>query len=662
MRIGYGGLIVAFCAGASAADLRVVDGRGAAVAGAEVYIFCGGIRQAKTNAEGAVSLDCGAPAARGRVKAAGFEEADFELSQGQVRLLPAIIHTRIEVEVNDRTDEPTVSGSALEIEKTGARTVLDAVEKLAPGAFVTRRGVLGYGIATNGTGGITVRGIGGQPNTGVLMVIDGRPDIQGLMGHPLPDMYSLSDAARVTVTQGPASVLYGSNAMGGAVEITPFRPSVGTRTSLTTSLGSYWTTQNRLSHGSQKERWFYQATAGWSQTSGDRPGSDFRERDATLAIGRDFNPHWRASLQGRFGWFHVEDPGTIYTPLRNAYARVGRGGYNAGLDNAYSRTHGSVRAFGAHGKHYITDGFRSTDSSNGVRAIQTLLAAPALQFDFGGDLWTYGGQARNVTRKIEYGDHSITDGGGFTRTRWNLTTALRLLGGLRVHGNSRYGSLVAPEAGAQWRITEKAALSGVASRGFRNPTIGELHLFPAPNPGLSPERMWNYQATIDLRPARSLAFWATAYYADLLDQIVPLGRFPNLQLRNTGRSLNRGVDVSGRWQLVRTLCLQGGYGYLRSTNIAPLAPGHKFNGSLDWVVRRIALNFGAMAVGPRYPDMMRQAQMGGYTLLTAKATIPIGERCSAFVFADNLTDKRYEVLPGYVMPGTNVSAGLQWQF
>lgn len=88
-----------------------------------------------------------------------------------------VVYTSVDVIVKRPTDaiEPIEAGR-IQMDMTGARTVLDAVEKLVPGAFLTRRGVMGYGIAANGTGGITIRGIGGQPNTGVLIVIDGRPD------------------------------------------------------------------------------------------------------------------------------------------------------------------------------------------------------------------------------------------------------------------------------------------------------------------------------------------------------------------------------------------------------------------------------------------------------------------------------------------------------
>ncbi|MCL4853604.1 MAG: hypothetical protein KJZ78_19795, partial [Bryobacteraceae bacterium] len=81
------------------------------------------------------------------------------------------------------------------------------------------------------------------------------------MGHTLPVFYSLSDAGSVTVTEGPASVLYGSNAMGGVVEVRNWQPPEGMSTRLTSNFGSFHTGQYRLSHGARFARGFYSVNA-----------------------------------------------------------------------------------------------------------------------------------------------------------------------------------------------------------------------------------------------------------------------------------------------------------------------------------------------------------------------------------------------------------------
>lgn len=603
-----------------------------------------------------------------RVTAPGFAPRVVALPQGneevRVTLDPAPLRTAVDVVVREAGAETaqTIATTALEIESTGARTVLDAVDRLAPGAFVTRRGVMGYGIATNGTGAVSVRGIGGTPNTGVLIVIDGRPDFQALMGHPLPDLYTLSDAASVRVTLGPASVLYGSNAMGGAVEIVPAQPEAGFQTRLTTSLGSWWTTQNRLNHAAKFTRGFYSLNAGYSGTSGERPSSDFRNPDATFTAGGDFSEHWRGSLESRYGFFHVEDPGTIFAPLQGSFARVGRGGYSLNLNNAYSRSYGYIRQYGAWGRHFITDGFRSTDSTRGVRAVQTLLLHPSLTADFGGDFNYYGGSARNVTSRVNFGEHTLREGAGFTRVQWQASPRISFSGGYRYHRHSLYGGLSVPEAGATVRVSPGVSWSAGVSRGFRNPTIRELYLFPAPNPDLEPERLWNWQSTLYVQPHRTFTAWATGYYSSLSNQIVTLGRFPNLRLENSGRAILRGVEVQSQWRASRAWMVSAGKGVLRSAQIAPLIPANKFNGALHYQHSRFSASLSAMVAGRRYANAARTATLGGYPLLTLQGSWKASRRATVFALVDNLLNRRYEILPGYVMPGVNAAGGVTLHF
>lgn len=99
--------------------------------------------------------------------------------------------------------------------------VLPSLTQQVPGLFTTSRGILGYGVSTGAAGGIKVRGIGSTAN--LLVLIDGLPQYAGLYGHPVADAYQTMLAERVEVLRGPASTIYGSNAMGGVVKSLPDR-------------------------------------------------------------------------------------------------------------------------------------------------------------------------------------------------------------------------------------------------------------------------------------------------------------------------------------------------------------------------------------------------------------------------------------------------------
>jgi iron complex outermembrane receptor protein len=671
MRILFAAALAVAAAWAQAAStlrLTVVDIQQSAVPDARVEVRTlqgGGAPVVRlTGPDGAAEFAVDGPV-EVSVRAEGFEPLFRRLEAPEalplvLPLQPAVLRTTITV--RDDAAPLGTAGSALEIDRTAARTVLDGVDRLVPGAFVTRRGVMGYGIATNGTGGLSIRGVGESPNAGILMVVDGRPDFQSLMGHPLPDFYSLSDAATVTVIEGPASVLYGSNAMGGVVEIKPWVPTEGMSTRLTTSFGSFYTGQHRLSHGAAFRRGYYSVNAGVSHTSGDRAGSAFRDQNGAVTAGYDLSRVWRASLEGRYGHFYVEDPGPIGAPLSSSYADVGRGGFSVDLSNTTARAWGYIRAYSSYGRHIITDGFRSTDRTTGVRLDENIALARTLTLETGSDIVDYGGVARDVKKLLDYGSHTLTSAAGFVRTQWSATSRLRLFAGGRYESNSLFGGTGAPEAGAVWTPRERVTLSLEAAKGYRNPTMRELYLFPAPNPSLKPEHMWNYQASVRVRPADSFTATVTGFYAELSDLIVTTGRYPNLALLNTGAALNRGIEVAGRWRASRHVAIQSGYAYLRSTNLAPYVPSNKLNYGVDVNAGKAFVYFGGMVVGERWANAQHSLKLAGYLLGELKVTVPVGEHWRVFTLVDNLFNREYSVVPGYPMPGINATGGLSVSF
>ncbi|MCL5746538.1 MAG: TonB-dependent receptor [Acidobacteria bacterium] len=653
---------------ASTLRLRVVDIQGLAVPGArvEVRALRGGPVAGLTGPDGRAEflLD---GATEVRVRAEGFEPLSRPLEGPEaqplvLQLQPAVLRTTVNVTVRDEALPLGAVGSAMEIDRTAARTVFDGLDRVVPGAFVTRRGVMGYGVATNGTGGLSIRGVGESPNAGILVVVDGRPDFQGLMGHPLPDFYSLSDTSTVTIVEGPASVLYGSNAMGGIVEIKPWVPTQGMSTRLTTSFGSFYTGQHRLSHGTAFRRGYYSFNADVSHTSGDRPGSAFRDQNATFAVGYDLSEAWRASFDARYGHFYVEDPGPVSAPLAGSYADLGRGGFSVDLDNTTARAWGYLRAYSSYGRNRITDGFRSTDRTTGMRLDENIAWTRALTLEMGSDIVNYGGAARNIQQRLDYGAHDLTSVAGFARLQWAAAGNLRLFAGGRYESNSLFGGTGVPEVGAVWTPRGRITLSAEAAEGYRNPTLRELYLFPAPNPSLKPEHMRNYQASVQVRPAGSLTATVTGFYADLSNLIVTAGRYPNLALSNTGAALNRGIELTGRWRASRRVALQSGYAYLRSTNLAPYVPANKFNYGADIDAGKLFINFGGMIVGERWSDTRHSGKLAGYHLGELKVTVPVGERWRVFTLVDNLFDRRYSVVPGYPMPGINAMGGLSASF
>jgi iron complex outermembrane receptor protein len=650
-------------------SLQILDPHAYAVPGAVVEIIGASSGNQNFSAvadkQGLARIDLQPPATV-RIKAPGFEPLNHRIIENSeeriiLRLVPAILHTTVEVSVKEEPILENVSeSSALVIDKSGARTVYDAVDKLVPSAHVPSRGILGHGLGISNS--IALRGMGGSPTTQLLVVIDGRPEVMGLMGHPIPDFYSLTDVGSIAVTAGPASVLYGNRAMGGAIEIKPAPPEPGFNTELTASLGSYYTGQDRVSHGGQAGRFYYKMTAGIEHTNGHRANSSFRNQDGAMHLSYDLTPVWKASLEGQYGHFNVEDPGMIQAPKAGQWSRVGRGGYSAGVHNRKEQAWGSMRFFASHGHHMIYDGFRSVDSNIGFRAQETFAPTASLEFDVGGDAARYGGRARNIATSLNYGEHHVSEGGGFARARWTIARELRVNAGFRYDHNSVFGGVAAAEFGASYRLSGGYAVSLAIAKGFRNPTIRELYLFPAPTPTLKPERIWNYQATFQLQPVSRLLAWVTGYYSDISNLIVTTGRYPMFKLENIGRTSNRGLEVNARWRLNRHLSLSSGYAHLSSTNLAPYVPENKLNYSLDVDLNHAFISIGGSTVGRTWANTARTTRLAGYTAANLKCTVPVGKHWTVFAAVDNVFDREYQELAGYPMPGTNAAGGVRVKF
>ena len=122
--------------------------------------------------------------------------------------------------------------------------ILPTLMEQVPGLTVTSRGMLGYGVSTGAAGGMTMRGVSSSAGQ-VMVLIDGHPQYNGIYGHSIADSYYTMMAERVEVLRGPASLLYGSNAMGGVINIVTDEAGVGDKveTMVNVGAGSWGTIQ-----------------------------------------------------------------------------------------------------------------------------------------------------------------------------------------------------------------------------------------------------------------------------------------------------------------------------------------------------------------------------------------------------------------------------------
>lgn len=196
-----------------------------------------------------------------------------------------------------------------EIESRMQPSLLPVLTEQIPGLFTTARGVMGYGVSGGAAGGISLRGLSG--GSGRLMVlIDGHPQYAGIFGHPIADAYQSLLADKVEVLRGPASVLYGSNAMGGVVNIVTRRMHEdGVKTDLHSGFGSYGTLETELTNRVRKGRFSSVVSGSYNRTDGHRQNMPFEQYGGYGKVGYELTENWRTYADANVTHFSPRDGG-----------------------------------------------------------------------------------------------------------------------------------------------------------------------------------------------------------------------------------------------------------------------------------------------------------------------------------------------------------------
>ena len=175
------------------------------------------------------------------------------------------------------------------LESTGSTQVLSAISGMVPGLFVSERSIFGFGVSNGGSGHIKLRGVGGDRASGVLLMVDGQPQFAGIYSHHIADFYNKEYVQRVEVLRGPGSVLYGSNAMAGAINVITRNPEHrGVRTTLSSQFGSYNTWLTTLTNTTRFGRFSSLVSASYNRTDGTVDNFDFKQADGYAKVGYDF--------------------------------------------------------------------------------------------------------------------------------------------------------------------------------------------------------------------------------------------------------------------------------------------------------------------------------------------------------------------------------------
>lgn len=560
-----------------------------------------------------------------------------------------------------------------QLEATGQTQVLSAISGMVPSLFVSQRSIFGFGVSNGGSGHIKLRGVGGDRASAVLMMVDGQPQFAGIYSHHIADFYDKEYVERVEVLRGPGSVLYGSNAMAGTINvITKNAAKDGVKTTLQSQYGSYNTWLSSVTNTVRHGRFSSLVSLAYNRTDGTVDNFDFKQADGYGKIGYDFSDKWSAYVDYTLMNFRGNDP--IYPTLSNPEStdiyrqNITRGEAAATVTNSYGAVSGTARVYYNYGNHFVDDPrhFHSKDDRLGVILYENFKpwrgASATLGFDFdsySGEIPVSGGNSHTegsmstISRKtiVEYSPY-------VTLSQMFFDNLLNVNAGLRMANSDKFDSQWIPQFGFSVNPGSAWTLKGNLAMGYRNPSFRELYLYRMANPDLQPEKMMNYELSAAKSFSRYFSAELTAYYSKGDNMIQTVDQ----KNQNTGRFINKGIELSARSHPFDNLWLTATYSYL-DTSLDNLvgAPKNQYYLGVDWKPWKF-LGIGADLKGVGGLYVAETVRNQNYALLNLKVTWDICRYVSVFTRLENITDVRYTINRGYEMPGFTAMGGFKLRF
>ena len=563
-------------------------------------------------------------------------------------------------------------------------SLLPLLAEQIPGLFVTSRGVMGYGVSDGAAGGISLRGLSGS--SGQLMVlIDGHPQYAGIFGHPIADACQSFLAERVEVLRGPASVLYGSNAMGGVINIVTRKMTEdGVNTHIRAGYGSYNTLESELTNRIRKGRFTSVVSGSYNRTDGHRADMGFEQYGGAVKLGYELSDRWRLRGDADLTHFNASYPGPVSAPLLDGDQRITRGMASFAVENDCERSSGALSLFYNWGDHWINDGympslgegpqesrFLSFDDMMGLSLYQSLRPFKGNRVTVGFDWFRYGGHAWNeyvegaqAGTTSDLVDKHENEMAGYVDVRQDLGSWLTVNAGLRVDHHSRVGTEWVPQAGLAFHLPRAMELKVSASKGFRYPILREMYMFPPQNPDLQPESVWNYEIALSQRLLEGrLTYGVNLFYLKGRNLIL---RLPNpsgsgMLNQNSGKIANSGVEVQAAFRLDDNWSVEGNYSYLHMKNPVVAAPEHKLYGGARFHRSRWTVSTGLQYLAGLYTSTS-PVVTEEFVLWELRGTYRAVRWLDIWVRGENLLAWRYEINAGYPMPRATVMAGFDVNF
>jgi outer membrane cobalamin receptor len=606
------------------------------------------------------SQPASAPAADGGTRAPQAREEHFTIYEFVVVGRPPL--------AKDRTGGDTrVEGQRLR--ESSRASTFEAVAQEAGDMYVPGRGVGLHGISNGATGVIHIRGLGGSPNSQVLVVEDGVPDYQGIFGHPIPDAYTSWLLDEALVVKGGDSTLYGTNAMGGVLVLrSRFRAREGIEVTNDAAVGSYATVRETAAVLARVGPWDLVGAVSAFKTDGHREGAGGDDLALQLAVRYRLTPALSLTLREKLVHLEGGDPGPVTHPTSDHWFDVWRETASLLLAWDQGRVRFSATPYLNVGITRLYDGYYARDAVGGGIAEGDIRLHRRAQLLVGTAGEGVGGRVTNRISGETPAVRTIGDVALYEQLTLRPMDRVALTLGTRELYSTAYGFVFLYKGGARCDLAPGLALRSRVTRNFRQPTIRELYLpYPTANPDLKPEYALNWDLGLDYT-AEHFEASCSVYRTEARDLIKYFGVWPAGEVVNIDHLVIWGVEgrvsvkrlgpvsafIAGDWQDVGRYTRQNPDAKVSFTVEATKERGpHLVMASLtgEWVHGLFMADYGRQPIPGAF--VMDAAVRYRYTSHERRLTL------EPYLLLRNFLDRSYGYVAGYPMPGFNVLLGLR---
>lgn len=589
--------------------------------------------------------------------------------------------------------------TADEIEKNHYANVAEAVKRV-PGVIVGGHGANGQSsisdnIIINGTDKVVVLVDGMRVNT----------NGNSLTSIDLGALGSMDNIERIEVLKGSASNLYGSEAMGGVIQIFTKKPEEDTvRTKLTLSGGSYDSENYRIYNEGRTKDGFFWTVGAQKELQGDyKDGwgrhviNHLNAESWNVKAGQDFGDD--SSLVFQYNRYQSDytrpDSGTTDTLAdkgKKDNERMNlqyRSQINDRLSNQLSLYRNELQINDNYNNAGITNYSGHTDMAIRTTGVSDQLTyAMDNQTITGGFDWykeklsryqgTYVDMIGNELPIAGLAGKSITTTAFYIQDQWNITDRWSLTPGVRVDHNSQFGTHTSPSLSVGYDADDRTHYYASWKEFFIAPNLYQLYHNAYGNPNLDPSTGWTAEIGVSRQFSDTLSGSISFFHQHAKNMVTWISENPYWTVghyQNTGEMDQDGVNLSLQKKAGEHFDLNLGYSYIHAdtenTSLIGYLPKHRLTVGADYHNGGLTINLDGTGVMDRYCKAGSiMEDYASYWVWDLAADYKMDNGFTVFGRVNNIFDQFYTDIgtsydpneSWFSAPGRNFVAGVSYEF